>query len=72
MSRRATNPTDLNAISYARCVGAENDRFILDAVADADITVAAWGGPNGVTPDRYEQREYFTDAPRIASTSSVR
>jgi hypothetical protein len=55
-ARRATNPTDLNAVSYVGCVGAENDRFILDAAADADITVAAWGGPNGVTPDRYERR----------------
>jgi len=52
---RATHPRDLNLESYAVMVGVENDRFILDA-AKADIIVAAWGNPNGITLDRYDCR----------------
>lgn len=53
---RATSPTDLAEVSYAASVGAENDRYILDATASAAMSVAAWGNPNGFTLDRYNRR----------------
>ncbi|HEX6819529.1 MAG TPA: DUF1643 domain-containing protein [Ktedonobacterales bacterium] len=55
-ARRATHPAALNAHLYAAIVGSENDRYIREAAASADIVVAGWGNPNGLDPERYTRR----------------
>lgn len=68
-ARRATHPRDLNLESYAGSVGLENDRYTLEAVTSADISVAAWGNPNGIAPDRYDQR--IREVHALLSTCSL-
>lgn len=53
---RATHPPALNAHPYAAIVGPENDRYIREAAAAADVVVAGWGNPNGLDPKRYARR----------------
>jgi hypothetical protein len=53
---RATEPTDLNGHTYSRLVGPENDACLRKAARGAEVLVAAWGNPNGVRRERYDQR----------------
>lgn len=53
---RATAPVALNAYTYARMVGPEDDAHLRRAVRAADVLVAAWGNPNGVRRERYDRR----------------
>lgn len=55
-ARRATNARQLNGQLYPVIVGPENDRYILEAAATADVLVAGWGKPNGIEPGRYDRR----------------
>lgn len=53
---RSPEPELLNGLSYAEAVGMENDVVLRRALRTAEVTVAAWGNPNGINPARYEQR----------------
>jgi hypothetical protein len=53
---RSPYPTALNQVSYCESVGPENDLAIGEAIAGADVVVAAWGNPNGIAVERYRQR----------------
>lgn len=53
---RATHPPALNAHPYAAIVGPENDHYIREAAAAADVVVAGWGNANGLNPERYARR----------------
>jgi hypothetical protein len=53
---RATIPQALNAFPYISMIGGQNDNAIIQAVSSADVVIAAWGNPNGVTETLYKQR----------------
>ena len=53
---RSPHPGKLNALSYRKIVGPENDRHISAAAAGADLIVAGWGNPNGIDPEKYGRR----------------
>ena len=53
---RATKAIALNQYEYVYTIGPENDLYIRQAVEAADTVVAAWGNPNGILPERYNQR----------------
>jgi hypothetical protein len=53
---RSTDPVELNRHPYAVAVGPENDRYIREAIDDADTIIAAWGNPNGIERERYDRR----------------
>jgi hypothetical protein len=53
---RSPYPDRLNAHPYEYVVGAENDFYIGEAVADAATVVVAWGNPNGILPAYYDRR----------------
>jgi hypothetical protein len=53
---RSPYPGRLNGVSYVAAVGPENDAAILQSVMAADVVVLAWGNPNGINGERYQQR----------------
>jgi hypothetical protein len=53
---RATAPEAINLPPYARAVGAHNDRYLVQAAAQAAVLVAGWGNANGITATRYVRR----------------
>jgi hypothetical protein len=55
-ARRATRPGMLRGMPYEAVVGPENDAWVQAAVAWADVTVAAWGNPNGIERTIYDRR----------------
>jgi hypothetical protein len=55
-ARRARTPGELNQLPFDVAVHESNDAFIGMGLDEADLVVAAWGGPNGVTRDIYKRR----------------
>jgi hypothetical protein len=55
-ARRSTEPAGLNRYRYAAAVGPENDAFIRKAARSAETVIAAWGNPNGIEREMYDQR----------------
>jgi hypothetical protein len=53
---RSTIPQALNALPYLTMIGPHNDDAIVEAVHSADVVVAAWGNPNGITETLYRRR----------------
>jgi hypothetical protein len=53
---RSPHPAQLNAVGYDDAVGPENDAAICTACVGASYMVLAWGNPNGIRIDRYQQR----------------
>ncbi|RMD96510.1 MAG: DUF1643 domain-containing protein [Calditrichaeota bacterium] len=55
-ARRATHPGDLNLVRMGTAKGRENDRMIQSVCGTASTIILAWGNPNGITQERYDQR----------------
>lgn len=53
---RSPYPEKLNDFDYAFIVGAENDFYIRKALAENEVTIAAWGNANGINPLFYSRR----------------
>ena len=53
---RSPYPKVLNTVSFQDAIGAENDLILQSELADAQTIIIAWGNPNGIDPNRYQQR----------------
>ncbi len=53
---RSPYPKVLNTVSFQDAIGAENDRILQSELAAAQTIIIAWGNPNGIYPNRYQQR----------------
>lgn len=53
---RSPDPARLNPIELGEAIGPDNDAAILQACAQADVVVAAWGNPCGIESTRYSRR----------------
>lgn len=51
---RSTNPKELQQVQLQSIVGPKNDQYIMDAAAEADVLICAWGAQKDVK----ERRDY--------------
>lgn len=55
-ARRARTPAELNEMPFDLAVHESNDAFIGMGLEEADLIVAAWGGPNEIARGTYKRR----------------
>lgn len=55
-ARRATHPSELNALHMQAAVGPQNDAFLRHAARLSRTIIVGWGNPNGIDPAVYQRR----------------
>ena len=67
---RSPYPRELNAYGYRTMVGKKNDVWIQRSIEGADVVLAAWGNPNGISLRKYDRR--ISEVSRLLEGTCVR